>query len=217
MTTDIERFFDTLLARKSRQQPSGGLQPAGGQSVTFCLDISGSMTATDILPNRFRAAVNAIRVYTDARRAWGTPDMVAAVVFNEQSRIVSRLRPIEEVERGILRSLSRLDADGVTDIAAGLIAAERCLDESPGNLARTLVVLSDGHGGNPVDIADRIKGGGTIINCIGVGGSPSDVDEECLKQVCSTVNGRLRYRFITNARDLTEHFKALATGLARSI
>ena len=47
-------------------------------------------------------------------------------------------------------------------------------------------------------------------NIIGIGGSPSEVNERDLKRMASVANGRLRYWFIESADALAERFEALA-------
>lgn len=220
MTTDLNQYFDSLLARYPRQQavhqqPAFAMPSARPQCVVFCIDKSGSMAERDIHPNRFEAAIRATEAYSAARRQMAAPDLVAAVVFDTSGAIISGLVPIQDAIRRVIAPLRRVDADGGTDIASGLVDAETCLSAVPSTHDRVLVVLSDGHGGEPYRVAYRIKRTGTIINCIGVGRAPCDVDEECLKRVCSEVDGVLRYRFITNAMDLTAHFESLATGLSR--
>jgi Mg-chelatase subunit ChlD len=220
MTTDLNQYFDNLLARHPRQQavhqqPAFRMPSARPQCVVFCLDKSGSMAEKDIHPDRLEAAIRATEAYSAARWQMGAPDLVAAVVFDDSGAIISGLVPIQDATRRIIAPLRRVDARGGTDISAGLVDAETCLAVAPPAHDRVLVVLSDGHGGEPYRVAHRIKRSGTIINCIGVGRAPCDVDEECLKRVCSKVDGVLRYQFITNARDLTAHFESLATGLSR--
>jgi len=220
MTTNLNQYFDRLLARHPRQQAvhqqtAFEMPSARPLCVVFCLDKSGSMADDDIQPNRFEAAIRAAEAYSAARRQMGAPDLVAAVVFDDAGTIISRLIPIQDATRCVIAPLRRVDTGGGTDIASGLVDAEACLSASPSTHDRVLVVLSDGHGGEPYQVAHRIKRNGTIINCIGVGRTPCDVDEDCLKLVCSKVGGALRYRFITNATDLTAHFESLATGLSR--
>ena len=75
-------------------------------------------------------------------------------------------------------------------------------------------MLTDGeHLGdeNPVTIAARLKKAGVIIDCIGIGGSPKDVDEKLLKQIASrNSDGSVRYCFIGDQQELIRKYQSLA-------
>ena len=82
------------------------------------------------------------------------------------------------------------------------------------NTTRRIILLTDGeHLGksNPVNIADKLKGIGVIIDCIGIGGSRKDVDEKLLKQIASrNPNGSIRYCFIGDQEKLIRKYSSLA-------
>ena len=75
-------------------------------------------------------------------------------------------------------------------------------------------MLTDGEynkGGSPLMVASRLKNAGVIIDCIGIGGSPGDVDEENLKQIASrNANGSIRYCFIGDQQQLLQKYQSLA-------
>lgn len=216
MTTDLNKFLDGLLAKYNGQPGATARVSMVPLSVTFCIDGSGSMLMDDIRPNRFGATISAVQAFIGARQCAGAVDLVSAVVFDSSATIISGLVPIHEAERRLLQPLRRVDAGGGTQITKGLLTTETILATSPHGNTRFVVLLSDGEdGGEPYYIADRMKAAGAIINCIGIGRRPADVDEACLKRVCSTVDGDLRYRFISNAKDLATYFETLATGLTR--
>lgn len=79
---------------------------------------------------------------------------------------------------------------------------------------KRIVLLSDGEhntGPSPVDLASKLKESGVIIDCIGIGGSPSDVDEELLKRIASrSPNGSIRYCFIGDHQQLLKKYQSLA-------
>ena len=81
-----------------------------------------------------------------------------------------------------------------------------------------MVLLSDGHnntGPDPRPIAHRLKRS-AVIECIGIGGSPSDVDEELMKDIASAYpDGTKRYRWIGDPERLEEAFIELAVGITR--
>lgn len=84
---------------------------------------------------------------------------------------------------------------------------------SDGNLKR-IIMLTDGeHNGSvsPLAIASRLKNAGVIIDCIGIGGSPKDVDEKLLKQIASkNYDGSIRYCFIGDQQQLLRKYQSMA-------
>lgn len=78
-------------------------------------------------------------------------------------------------------------------------------------------MMTDGHGGNPAKIAADLKSQGVVIDVIGVGKSPRKVNEKVLRQIASTVEGELRYRFIRDQATLVAHYTGLAMKTATAI
>ena len=92
---------------------------------------------------------------------------------------------------------------------------DKCLSmkTNDGN-TRRIILLTDGeHLGdeNPIHIATRLKKTGVIIDCIGIGGSPRNVDEKLLKQIASrNRNDSIRYCFIGDQQKLLRKYQTLA-------
>ena len=90
----------------------------------------------------------------------------------------------------------------------------------PQEAARRIILLTDGqHNGSvdPLKVAEQCRQRGVEIDCIGIGGSPKEVDEELLKRVASVDEaGRARYWFIGERTQLIRKFEQLATGLRAS-
>jgi len=84
-----------------------------------------------------------------------------------------------------------------------------------GNYLRRIIMLSDGEhncGGSPETVASNLKDAGVVIDCIGIGGSPEDVDEELLKEIASrNPDGSVRYCFIGDQQKLLRKYKTLAS------
>jgi len=82
-----------------------------------------------------------------------------------------------------------------------------------GSLKR-IIMLTDGeHNGSvsPLAIASRLKNEGVIIDCIGIGGRPADVDEKLLKQIASkNSDGSIRYCVIGDQQQLLRKYQSLA-------
>lgn len=68
-------------------------------------------------------------------------------------------------------------------------------------------MLYDGHGGDATKVANTLKKGGAVIETIGVGHHPSEVDESTLRRIASTLDGRILYRFLSDADDLVHYFR----------
>jgi len=83
-----------------------------------------------------------------------------------------------------------------------------------GDCLRRIIMLSDGEhncGGSPKSVASRLKNAGVTIDCIGIGGSPEDVDEELLKEIASrNPDGSVRYCFIGDQAQLLRKYENLA-------
>ena len=75
------------------------------------------------------------------------------------------------------------------------------------------IILTDGHynaGGSPRSTARKMAEAGIVIECIGIGGSPSDVDEKTLKAIASTDEaGKPRYWFISDTEELIKKYEQL--------
>ena len=93
---------------------------------------------------------------------------------------------------------------------------DKCLSITSGNdkTTKRIIMLTDGeHLGddNPTNIATKLKKAGVIIDCIGIGGSPKDVDEKLLKQIASrNADGSIRYCFIGDQQKLLRKYQTLA-------
>jgi len=93
---------------------------------------------------------------------------------------------------------------------------DKCVLITSGNdkTTKRIIMLTDGeHLGddNPTNIATKLKKAGVIIDCIGIGGSPKDVDEKLLKQIASrNADGSIRYCFIGDQQKLLRKYQTLA-------
>ncbi len=89
--------------------------------------------------------------------------------------------------------------------------------EANDGILRRVIMLTDGEynrGGRPLQIASELKDAGVIIDCIGIGGSPKDVDEVILKQIASkNPDGSIRYCFIGDQQQLIRKYQSLAKNI----
>ena len=212
ITRLISSFVKAILPPPPRSLDGGET----AETVVFDFDISGSMASQDIEPSRLEAAKRAASAYIRERRRRNTPDLVSCVVFESAAEILCANVSIRAAGTAFFPILKSVSPRGGTDIASGLLAAESVLSSSPRSVQAKVILLSDGEDGGTAwsEPADRLKQAGVVIYCIGVGGRPEDIDP-CLKNIASTVNGVLQYRFIKDADTLANHFQEIAMGLTR--
>lgn len=209
------------------------------QDCVLAIDGSWSMAERDYLPTRLAAAKNGGAQYVKRRAQLCPLDRVAVVSFSDRAIRQCGLLPLNTSQGRVIKAIDRIQPDAATAIGKGLRKAERLLlseddasaagvwrwllgDEAPvsPNALKRVVCLTDGDhnkGRNPRPIAERLKQAGVLIDCIGIGGDPSCVNEALLRQLASRddLNGGVRYRFIDDAAQLQEHFRQLATRITR--
>jgi Mg-chelatase subunit ChlD len=185
------------------------------EHIAFAVDKSTSMT--EPYDSRFSKMDAAIRANSSMvlHKAQIDPyDEIGIVAFEDFAIPVLPLCPIQTRKRDILQALQSLTPGGGTDINEGLEAARDMFDWNRNDVVRRIVLLTDGHGGYPLKTATDLKSRGVVIDVIGVGDSPANVDEKLLKKVASVVQGELRYRFIKDQQTLVAHYTQLANKTA---
>ncbi len=192
-------------------------ESARTRSVRDCvlvIDASGSMLDDDWKPTRLDAAKKAAHSFV-RRLSQEQPDArVAVVAFGCRASVACQLTPARELDM-IGHRIDQIDIEGSTNMYAGLKAASRLLK---GSRASQVVLLTDGQntGRDPETLADSLKSF-AVIECVGIGGSPCDVDEPLLRRIASTYpNGRKRYRWIGQKEQLIKHFHNLAGAIRRA-
>lgn len=201
----------------------------------FVIDASGSMCDDDYPPSRIRAACDASLAYVEnlAGRGGGS-HQGAVIAFNSDGKLV--LPPTDIVRVKVFKkAIGGLDADGGTDFVEGLKPILDALNgvesrgffswlfDSPApvtvdsGISHRVVFLSDGHSCREKaaeSSAKALKGAGVVIETVGIGGSPADVDEDLLKAMASLdPHGQPRYRFIGDRQALLQEFEAKAAQL----
>ncbi len=204
------------------------------------VDQSGSMIETDYPPNRLLAASMAIKALLHEKAKLRPKDKVGIVGFSDKSTRICSLTKASKTSK-IINSLKNIDVIGTTDFVKGLETAGTMFEEEAGiqrpkpSLLQSFfnpfglesvisritgfqphaIFLSDGwHNGdgNAILAANKLKQLGVVLDCIGIGGSPTDVDEDCLKAMASVgPDGEPRYRFIGDSRALIQDFQRMAT------
>lgn len=205
------------------------------ECLIIALDGSPSMEEKDWPPSRFAAAQEAASALIKRKLTLASNDQVGIVAYADSGNVIANPMRLADGHQKLISLFSKIKIGSGTDIGAGLQTAGRLLFqngmqrffrrllarheiESP--VIRRIVLLSDGHHNgsrNPRRIAKSLKRYGVIIDCVGIGGTPSDVDEPLLKAVASTdpKSGGPRYAFIGDKNQLIERFQHLAGRITR--
>ena len=187
----------------------------------LALDCSGSMNDDDYPPTRRGAGIDGIAAFVERLRTVDPVACVGVLGYDDRAFVLSELAPVigyppEGLSRAEWHRLAAEQGGGCTAIGRALELAADWLRASAGDAQ--VVLLTDGHnnaGLDPVDVARRLRGRATLA-AVGIGGSPSDVDENLLREIVSTdPSGRPRYRWIGERDALVAHYKELAGSLTR--
>lgn len=176
-----------------------------GTDIAIALDISGSMTASDLRPNRLAAAKDVATKFVNSR----SDDNMALVVFAGESL---SLMPLTNDRAALVNSIKRIDMGALTDgtaIGDGLTSAVNRL--LSGNAkSKSIILLTDGtnNAGDvaPATAAEIARQNGIKVYTIGVGTNGSmtipdpygyssttietKIDEAALKQIANETGGK---------------------------
>ena len=215
---DPESFPDVMereLSWKSEWE-----RPNGSTLSVCVLDKSYSMDESDYPPTRLEAGKKAIREFAEKKRSVKPDDQLALVTFGSTATIVMpafRLRDAQafgefEVQLRNVRTGGGTSLDYAFESVR--TALGRGLPSRGSGMGSVEVhVLTDGHSdGRPERLADILKSEGVVIEIVGIGGTPRDVNERLLKRCASRRNGEILYRFIGDgdSEQLVQHFGRLA-------
>jgi len=188
--------------------------PVRDGAVALCIDTSGSMSATDVLPTRSQAAATAGRTFIAALPA-GT--QVAILAFASSAAVIF---PASDDRAAASSALEELPPpNGGTAIGDCLLLAARSL---PPLHKRAIVLVTDGvnnSGNDPIDAARRIAADHIAIYTIGIGTANSgqlipgtseeaDLDETTLRTIADLGGGA--YARASDAATLRSHLADFA-------
>lgn len=149
-----------------------------GLDIAICFDVSLSMKATDIRPNRLQRAKDQIALFLDNLRG----DRIALIPFAKTSFIKL---PMTDDYQAAKLFISLLDIDSVpvpgTDIGDALLTAETAFPDPDRN--KVIILISDGEDleESGVEIAKELGEKGIVIYTLGIGspdGSPIRIRTE---------------------------------------
>jgi Ca-activated chloride channel family protein len=158
-----------LVAAAAKPQRTVAV-PIERASIALTTDVSGSMTATDVRPNRLVAAKRAARTFVER-----VPEQVnvGLVAFNQQARVLQS----PTTDRADVRSaIDSMTPSGGTATGEAILAALRALDRRPNAGGRrppgAIVLLSDGastSGRDPLAAAGEAKRQGVRVYTVTLG------------------------------------------------
>ena len=188
--------------------------PVHDAAIVLCIDTSGSMASTDVVPTRSQASRDAALTFIN-----GVPDgtRIGLVAFAAQA---FPLGPLSDDRAAARDALSRLpEPNGGTAIGDALAEAARLLP--PGG-RRAIVLVTDGvnnAGSDPLAQASEIGAQGVTIFTIGIGtngsgleipgtGDEAELDEDALRAIAASGHGT--YSRVSDADALTRRLGSLA-------
>ena len=194
--------------------------PRNQATVVLVMDVSGSMAAADLRPNRMTAATQAARAFVDA-----LPDdtQVGLVSF---SLSASLLAPPTRDHAVVTRAIGSLRASGGTAIGDGLDLAIDQIVRLPADAGGArppaqVVLLSDGQstsGRDPAEAAARAAQKGIKVHSVGIGergarplaaGVQAILDEATLQRIAAETGGA--YYYAAETRQLEQIYTDLGS------
>ena len=190
-----------------------------GIDIAMVLDISGSMLAEDLKPNRLEAAKNVIDKFVEGR----TTDRIGLVIFAREAFTQCPLTVDYSVLRNLLLDIKSGMVEDGTAIGNALANGVNRLKDSKAK-SRVIILLTDGVNNSgevdPLSAAQIAQTFGIRIYTIGVGTRgeapypvqtpfgiryqmvPVEIDEDVLKKIAQSTDGQ--YFRATNNRTLGE-------------
>jgi Ca-activated chloride channel family protein len=151
--------------------------PIERASIMLMTDVSGSMEATDVRPNRLSAAKRAAHRFVDEVPE---PVNIGVLAFNQAPRVLSS--PTRERE-AVHTAIERMESSGGTAAGEAIATATEVLANIPGELGRrppaAIVLLSDGSstsGRDPIAAAQQAKEKKIPVYTVALGTSAGTIE-----------------------------------------
>jgi len=172
--------------------------PRERATIMVALDVSGSMAATDVEPDRLEAAQRAALAFVDRLPARFN---VGLVVFSRNASVLAQPSTDREVVRGQLQSLSLGPGTAIGEAVFTALSTIASFDQQAASSPppARIVLLSDGAnntGRNPAEAADAAAAAKVPVSTIAYGtpdgqlnGTPVPVDGPTLQQLAETSGG----------------------------
>jgi hypothetical protein len=215
LTRILNRKWPPLIPDFGKSSYLPGLDQFSRVSI-LAIDASISMLSDDWIPSRLDAAKDSAKTFL-RRLISEEPDAATAVIaYGDDAVLLVYLTPVTMYDK-ILQSIDSITTMGSTNITAALEIAYDILRVS--HSQNQFVLLSDGFHNTgpdprPISVALRKH---AVVECVGIGGSPEDVDEDLLRYIATSYSdGTKRYRWIGDKERLEKHFHNLAGRIARA-
>jgi len=203
--------------------------------IMLVTDVSGSMLADDVAPNRLKAAQSATRKFLDE-----VPDEVnvGIMVFNQTPRVLQSPTTDRDAVR---EAIDQYQASGGTATGDAIHGALRALGKTTGTTTggkkgppSAIVLLSDGvstKGADPIEAAQAAKQAGVPISTVALGTASGTIsvprprgapgfetrkvppDPEAMKQIARISGGS--FTDAPTSADLSGVYKELGSQLGR--
>ena len=197
--------------------------PRDQATVMLVMDVSASMTAGDLQPNRMAAATQAARAFVEAL----PPNVQVGMVSFSSTAYVNT--PPTHDHDVVLRGIGRLAPNGGTAIGEGLHfaldqLAQRAVDETGQRAPALVVLLSDGEsmlGRPPASAAARAKEEQVKVYTVGIGqrgtttiirGQLVRLDERTLQNIAQETGGE--YFYAAESGELKQVYEELGSQIS---
>lgn len=158
-----------VAAAQPRWGTNEAFVPREGAEIVIVLDVSRSMAAEDVAPNRLAAAKAALTATLD--RLGG--ERVALVIFAGDARVRFPLTTDFAAAEQVISSVETgaIIVDGGTSASQGLDVALTAFGDEPNGAGRLIVLISDGDdlGDDPAGAAMRVRDAGVGLLVAGAG------------------------------------------------
>ena len=198
------------LARPRNVSVSSRTQTNKGIDIVMAIDVSASMLARDLKPNRLEALKQVAEEFVNQR----PNDRIGIVVYAGESFTQTPITSDKRIVRNTISELKWGDLDGGTAIGMGLGSAVNRLKDSKAT-SKVIILLTDGVNNtgfvDPKTATELAVGLGIKVYTIGLGtngtasfpyakdprtgellfrNSPVEIDEDLLKYIAKETDGK---------------------------
>ncbi len=197
------------LSRPRQRDTSVRSKNSQGIDIVLAFDVSASMLAKDLSPNRFDAMREVAKRFIQSR----VGDRIALVVFAGESYTLSPLTTDQNILLNALKDLKYGQIEDGTAIGMGLATSVNRLRKGTGE-GRVIILLTDGVNNSgqidPTTAADLALTYGLRVYTIGVGTNgtaptpvgydfsgqlvfrnlPVEIDEDLMKRIAESTGGK---------------------------
>lgn len=179
------------------------------EETVIAIDVSGSMS--EKLADgemKIEAAKQAAITFLNKKLALDAMDRVAVIAFNHEARILVPMVGLCDRRKELIQGILSLRPGGGTHLHNAAASSQKALNPQPGIVSR-LEWLTDGNGTDPRAKAQELKDAGVVIDIIGIGPDPSEVNEDLLRETASIIQGQVRYQFLSDRKTVIDHYGTL--------